>query len=149
MKYVRMNEADSVFANEDYLFEVPYVEPSFWKVLMSSPWFQYLMTYEWMIWKKLCVIYYVLFAIWCLWWCMLLSWHDFPNPNSGSSWTFLSKFGKFTDFHNHNLESPLTWLPIIMLLGKSYSFSCMSLVCAWIYRYLVQVCNNPIQTLRF
>ena len=37
MKYVRMNEADSVFAKEGSLIEVPYVEPSFLEVLMSSP----------------------------------------------------------------------------------------------------------------
>ena len=49
MKYVWMNEADSVFSNEDSLVEVPYVDPSFWKVLMSSPWFQRLMAYEWML----------------------------------------------------------------------------------------------------
>ena len=36
MKYVCMNESDSEFANEDSLVEVPYVEPSIWKVLMSS-----------------------------------------------------------------------------------------------------------------
>ena len=29
MKYVWMNEADSVFANEESLVEVPYVEPLF------------------------------------------------------------------------------------------------------------------------
>ena len=46
MKYVRMKEADSVFSNEDSLVEVPYVEHSFWKVLMSSPWFQGLMAYD-------------------------------------------------------------------------------------------------------
>ena len=27
MKYILMNEADSVFVNEDFLVEVPYVEP--------------------------------------------------------------------------------------------------------------------------
>ena len=32
-----MNEADSVFAKEGSLVEVPYVEPSLWEVLMSSP----------------------------------------------------------------------------------------------------------------
>ena len=37
MKYVFMNEADFVFVNEDSIVEVPYVEPSFWKVLISSP----------------------------------------------------------------------------------------------------------------
>ena len=31
MKYVRMNEADSMFAKVDSLVEVPYVEPSFGK----------------------------------------------------------------------------------------------------------------------
>ena len=59
---------------------------------------------------------------------MSLSWHIFPNLN---------------------LASPLTWLPKIMSLGKSYSFSCMSLVCACIYPYLVQVCTNSIQTSTF
>ena len=43
MKYVRMNEADSVFAKVDSLVEVLYVELSFWEVLMSIPWFQGLM----------------------------------------------------------------------------------------------------------
>ena len=45
-----MNEADSVFAKGGSLIEVPYVEPSFWEVLMLSPWFQGLMAYERMIW---------------------------------------------------------------------------------------------------
>ena len=34
-----MNEAYSMFAKEGSLVVVPYVEPSFWEVLMSSPWF--------------------------------------------------------------------------------------------------------------
>ena len=58
-----MNETDSVFAKEGSLVEVPYVEPSFWEVLMSIPWFQGLMTYERMIWtmwydmcNMLCVV---------------------------------------------------------------------------------------------
>ena len=37
IKYVRMNEADSMFAKEGSPVEVPYVEPSFWEVLMLSP----------------------------------------------------------------------------------------------------------------
>ena len=37
MKYVLMNETDSIFVEEVSLVEVPYVEPSFWEVLMSSP----------------------------------------------------------------------------------------------------------------
>ena len=32
-----MNETDFVFAKEGSLVEVPYVEPSFWEVLMSIP----------------------------------------------------------------------------------------------------------------
>ena len=54
MKYVWINEADFVFAKEDSLVEVPYVEPSFWEVLMSSPWFQGLMAYGRIIWNMLC-----------------------------------------------------------------------------------------------
>ena len=45
MKYVRMNEADSVFAKEGSLVEVPYLEPSFWEVLILSPW-EGLIVYE-------------------------------------------------------------------------------------------------------
>ena len=41
-----MNEAHSVFVKEGSLAEDPYVEPSFWEVLMSSPWFQGLMAYK-------------------------------------------------------------------------------------------------------
>ena len=64
MKYVWMNEADSVFAKEGSLVEVPYVEPSLWEVLMTSPWFQGLMPYEWMIWTTLCVIWIMICAMW-------------------------------------------------------------------------------------
>ena len=49
MKYVRMNQADSMFAKEGSLVDVPYVDPSFWEVLMSSPGFQGIMAYERMI----------------------------------------------------------------------------------------------------
>ena len=78
----------------------------------------------------LCVIWkcYVLCVIRWLYWCMSLSWHNFPNLI---------------------LSSPLPWLPNIMFLGKRSSSSCMSLVCAFIYPYLVQVCTNSIQTSTF
>ena len=132
-----MNETDSVFVKEGSLVEVPYVEPSFWEVIMSSPWLQGPMAYEWMIWKMLCAICKTICAM-CkmlcvvcstiIIICMSLSWHNFPNLN---------------------LASPLTWLPKIMSLGKIYSFSCMSLVCACIYPYLVQVCTNTIQFYNF
>ena len=61
----------------------------------------------------------------------------------------LSKYGKLTHFPNLHLASPVTWPSTIMLLGKRYSYSCMSLVCACIYPYLVQVCTNPIQLYNF
>ena len=44
-----MNEADSMLVKEGSLVEVPYVEPLFWDVLMSSPRFRGLMAYERMI----------------------------------------------------------------------------------------------------
>ena len=37
MKYVLMNETNSVFAKEGSVVEMLYVEPSLWEVLMSSP----------------------------------------------------------------------------------------------------------------
>ena len=49
MKYVWMDEEESMFDNEDALVEVSYVEPWFSKVLMLSAWFQCLMAYEWML----------------------------------------------------------------------------------------------------
>ena len=54
-----MNEAEFVFAKEGSLVEVPYVEPLFWGVLMSSPWFQGLMEYEriiWTTWYDMCCL---------------------------------------------------------------------------------------------
>ena len=63
--------------------------------------------------------------------------------------TFLTQYGKFTNFPNLNLASLLTWLPKIMSLVKRCSFSCMSLVCSCIYPYLVQVCTNPIHLYYF
>ena len=41
--------------------------------------------------------------------------------------------------------SLMTTHSIILLLGKIYSLSCMSLVCTSIYPYIIQVCTNPIQ----
>ena len=49
MKYVLINKTDFVFVKEGSLVEVPYVDPSFWEVQWSSPWFQGLMAYERMI----------------------------------------------------------------------------------------------------
>ena len=60
-------------------------------------------------------------------------------------WLSLLKFWKLTHFPNLYLESPHTWPSKIMLLGKRYPFPCMSLMCAFIYQYLVQVRTNTIQ----
>ena len=35
VNYVKMNEVASIFSKEGSLVEVPYVNPSFWEVLMS------------------------------------------------------------------------------------------------------------------
>ena len=70
MKYVWMDETDSVFANEDSLVGVSYVDPSFWKLLMSTPWFKGLMAYEWWYEKAM---YYMLCAMICaIWGCYML-----------------------------------------------------------------------------
>ena len=45
-----------------------------------------------MLCAMVCTIWrcYVLCAIWYLWWCMLLSWHDIPKLNLASPLTWLS-----------------------------------------------------------
>ena len=149
MKYVWINEEDSVISNEDSLIEVPWVEPSFCKVLMSCPWFLGLMAYELMIWKKLCVICYVLWHELCE---KFICWVQYDMHNDAcysNCMTFLTQFGNYTNFSKLNLASLLTWLPKIMSLVQSCSFSCMSLVCSCIYAYLVQVCTNPINLYYF
>ena len=69
LKYVWMNEADSVFANEDSLIKVPYVESSFLgnlNVKFMIPWHmnkwyeQLYVLYE--LWYVLCVRCSVLYA---------------------------------------------------------------------------------------
>ena len=58
-----MNEVDSLFAREGSLVEVPYVETSFWEVVMLSPWFQDLMSYERMKLNMICAICNMLCSI--------------------------------------------------------------------------------------
>ena len=56
-----MNKANYVFSKEGSLVEVPYVEPTFWKVLVSSQWFQGIMACEgiiWSMWYDMCNIIY-------------------------------------------------------------------------------------------
>ena len=51
---IRKNERSRlVFAKEGSLVKVSYIEPSFWEVLMSSPWYQGLKAYERIIWTML------------------------------------------------------------------------------------------------
>ena len=103
------------------------------------------MAYEWIIWKKLCVTCYVLYEdVMCC-----VTYDDYNDACYSHVMTFLTQYGKFTNFPNLNLASLLTWLPKIMSLVKRCSFSCMSLVCACIYLYLVQVCTNPITLYNF
>ena len=49
-----MNEADSVFATEGSLVEIPYIEPSFFGILDVMSMIQSLMAYERIIGKMLC-----------------------------------------------------------------------------------------------
>ncbi len=112
VKYVWMNEADSVFAKEGSLVEVPYVEPSLWEVLMSSPWFQGLMTYEWIIWKKLCVIFYFIWYVLYEYVMCCVQYYKYDYSCYSHGMTFLFQFDKSTDFPNPNLASLLTWLSI-------------------------------------
>ena len=144
-----MNKVYSVFANEDSLVEVPYFGPSFWKVLISSPRFPSLMAYIWMIWKMQGAICYVLWYVLYEDVMCYVQYNIYNNACYSHGMTFLTQFGKFTNFPNLNLTSLLTRLPKIMSLGKSCSFSCMSLACACIYLYLVQVCTNRIQLYYF
>ena len=80
MKYVWMNEADSMFANEYSLVEVPYVEPSFLEILISSPWFQSLMAYQGIIctmWYDLCNMLCAICKIICMMMHVsLIAWHS-------------------------------------------------------------------------
>ena len=41
-----MNEEDSMFAKEGFLFKVSYIEPSFWEVLMLNALLKSLMEYD-------------------------------------------------------------------------------------------------------
>ena len=103
------------------------------------------MAYEWIIWKKLCVICYVLWYVLYEYVMCCVQSDIYDDVRYCHGMTFLIKFWNFTNFPNLNLESLLTWLPKIMSLRKSCSFSCMPLVCACIYPYLIQVCTNQMQ----
>ena len=88
MKYIWMNEADSVFAKKGSLVKVSYVGTSFWDVLILSLWFQDLLAYDQMMWNILCAIWNMLCTM-----CKMLSdvynmipimmhvlsWHDIPK----------------------------------------------------------------------
>ena len=116
---------------------------------MSSLWFQSLMAYEWIIWKKQCVICYMLWYVLYEYVMFCVQYDIYDDARYSHGMTFLIQFGQFTNFSNLYYKSLLTWLPKIISLGKNYSFSCMSLVCAGIYPYVVQVCTNPINLYYF
>ena len=63
VKYVWMNEADSVFSNEGSLVEVPYVEPSFLGSLDVKSMIQSFMAYEQMIWKIMCYVWDIICCV--------------------------------------------------------------------------------------
>ena len=104
------------------------------------------MAYEWMIWKMLCPICNMLCAI-CKMLCVVCNIISMKMHVSLMAWLSQFKFGNLTHFPNPNLESSRTFL--IMLLIKSCFYLCMSLVCACIYPYLVQVSTNPTQFYNF
>ena len=118
MKYVWMNEVDSVLSKSDSLVDVPYIEPSFLgslDVKSTIPRSHGIWTSDM---KKLCAICNML-RVMCKMLCVVcnmismimhvISWHDFPNPNLEHSPTFLIRFGKSTDltFHNHVVRKEL------------------------------------------
>ena len=75
VKYVWINEADSVFSKEGSLVNGPYVEPLFWEVLLSGPCFQSFMAYEQMIWKMSYAICNMLCAM-CKMFCVQYDKYD-------------------------------------------------------------------------
>ena len=89
-----MNEADSVFSKEGSVVEVPYVEPSFGEVLMSSPWSEGLMEYE----RMICGIFacYMKYVICCV------QYEKNDDACYSHSMIFLIRFVKSTDLTFHN-----------------------------------------------
>ena len=132
VKYVWMNEADSVFAKEGFLVEFPYVETSFLgsvDVKSMIPRSHGIRMND--MKNVMCYMQYFMCYMQDIMCCVQYE-------------KFLIQIWKVTHFPNLNLESPLTWLSIIMLLEKSCSYSFMSLACDFIYPYLVQVFNSII-----
>ena len=57
-----MNEADSVFATEGSLVEIPYIEPSFFGILDVMSMIQSLMAYE-RIYERCYVLYEICYVL--------------------------------------------------------------------------------------
>ena len=91
-----MNEADSVFANEDSLVVVTSVNTSFIGCLAVKSiiprshgiWMNdikevmcYMQNVMYVIWYVLRVNVMWFVQMWKLWWCMLISWDNFNIPN--------------------------------------------------------------------
>ena len=91
------------------------LSPHFWEVLMSSPWFQGLMAYEWIIWTTLYVIWIMICAMWnmlcvvCKMISLMIHGMTFQIQIWQVHWLSWSKFGKSTDltFHNHVVRKEL------------------------------------------
>ena len=69
---------------------------------------------------------------------LLVQYDRYDDACYSHGMTMLIQFWNLTNIPNPNSVSTLTCLSQIMLLGKRCSYSCMSLVCACIYQYLVQ-----------
>ena len=89
-----MNAEDSVIAKEGSLEEVPYVEHSFYEVLMSTPSFKDLTANEriiWTMWYAMCNM----FSVVCKMTIMIMR-------VTLMAWIFKYKFGKSTNLTFNN-----------------------------------------------
>ena len=159
VKYKWTNEADSMFAKEVSLVEVPYVESSFLESLNIKSMIPRSHDIRMNDMNNItCYMNYDMSYVYAVVCCVQNVNYDDSCYSHGITFLIqiwkannlsLSKYGKLTHFPNLHLASPVTWPSTIMLLGKRYSYSCMSLACACIYPYLVQVCTNPIHLYYF
>ena len=150
MKYIWMNKADSVFAKEGSPIEVPYGKTLFSRSLNVKSmiprsygiWMNYMKDSMWYIYAichVICLRCYVMCAVWYVWWCMLLSWNDFPNQICQVHWLSKSKFGRSTNFRIPNLPSLLTWLSINHIVRK-YLLLLMHVLGVCLHKPIISTC---------
>ena len=109
MKYIWMNEADSVFTKEGSLVEVPYVDPSF----LESLDFKSIILRSHGIWTNdmknvMCYMQYVMIYVQDV--MCFVQYDKYGDTFTLMAWLCWSKLGKFTHSPNPNLESSLTFL---------------------------------------